>query len=54
MGTRADIATAVQEGRAAARRADPVTTCPHPATSVLRTAWIRGYAAARPATAPDE
>lgn len=54
MGAREDITRAVLEGRTAARNGDPPTTCPYPGTSVLRTAWIRGYARARPATAPDE
>ncbi len=48
MGTREDIARAVIEGTEAGRRGDPPTACPHPRTSLLRTAWIRGYARARP------
>ncbi|MFB7452835.1 Rmf/CrpP fold protein [Streptomyces sp. NPDC056194] len=54
MGTREDIARAILAGNEAAKNGDAPTTCPYPRTSVLRTAWIRGYAAARPATAPDE
>lgn len=49
MGTRQDIVEAVNAGREAGRRGDRVTTCPYPATSILRQAWIRGYAQERPA-----
>lgn len=48
MGTREDIARAVEEGREAGRTGQPPTTCPYPRTSVLRTAWIRGYAETHP------
>ncbi|MFB7461708.1 Rmf/CrpP fold protein [Streptomyces sp. NPDC056188] len=48
MGAREDIARAVQEGAEAGRRGDPPTTCPYPATDLLRTAWIRGYAQTAP------
>ncbi|WP_371795988.1 Rmf/CrpP fold protein [Streptomyces sp. NBC_01718] len=48
MGTREDIARALNEGAEAGRQGDPPTTCPHPSTSVLRTAWIRGYAGTAP------
>ncbi|MFJ7337873.1 Rmf/CrpP fold protein [Streptomyces sp. NPDC101116] len=54
MGAREDIVTAVESGREAGRNGDPPTTCPHPASSILRTAWIRGYAEQRPLTAPDD
>ncbi|MFC8584218.1 Rmf/CrpP fold protein [Streptomyces sp. NPDC057217] len=54
MGTRQDITRAVLDGAAAARRGDPSQTCPYPRESLLRTAWIRGYTAARPAPEPDE
>ncbi|AFU62145.1 hypothetical protein SV1_5 [Streptomyces phage SV1] len=54
MGAREDIARAVLDGAGAAREGKPPTVCPHPATSVLRTAWIRGYVRARPAPEPDE
>lgn len=50
MGTRAQIVEAVQAGREAGRRGDHVTACPHPRTSILRRAWVRGYAEERPAT----
>ncbi|MFE4203949.1 MULTISPECIES: Rmf/CrpP fold protein [Streptomyces] len=47
MGTRADIVRAVTEGAEAGRTGQEPTTCPYPRTSVLRTAWIKGYAPAR-------
>ncbi|MFF5501255.1 Rmf/CrpP fold protein [Streptomyces roseolus] len=54
MGAREDIARAILAGNEAAKNGDPPTTCPHPRTSVLRAAWIRGYADARPVAEPDE
>lgn len=48
MGGREDIVRATTAGREAGKRGDPVTVCPHPATSLLRRAWIRGYAETRP------
>ncbi|MGX1631254.1 Rmf/CrpP fold protein [Streptomyces albidoflavus] len=48
MGTREDIVRATQEGRTAAEQGDAPTACPYSGTSTLRTAWIRGYARARP------
>ncbi|QKN87533.1 hypothetical protein SEA_HFRANCETTE_6 [Streptomyces phage HFrancette] len=53
MGTREDITRAVNEGAEAGRRGDPPTACPYPRTSLLRSAWIRGYARARPITTTD-
>ncbi|MEU5343011.1 Rmf/CrpP fold protein [Streptomyces sp. NPDC020766] len=54
MGTREDIVKAITAGREAGERGDPPTVCPYPGTSTLRTAWIRGYAKARPVSAqPD-
>lgn len=50
MGTREDIARALSEGAEAGRRGDPPTVCPYPRTSLLRGAWVRGYARARPLT----
>lgn len=47
MGTRAEIVEAELRGREAGRRDDPPTVCPYPADSILRTMWIKGYAAAR-------
>ncbi|MFE9340861.1 Rmf/CrpP fold protein [Streptomyces sp. NPDC007063] len=46
MGTREDIVRAVTDGREAGRRGDRPTACPHPSGSILRRAWIRGYAEA--------
>ncbi|WP_406188386.1 Rmf/CrpP fold protein [[Kitasatospora] papulosa] len=46
MGTREEITRAVTAGREAGERGDPVTVCPHGRTSILRTAWIKGYAPA--------
>ncbi|MFE0762615.1 Rmf/CrpP fold protein [Streptomyces sp. NPDC053499] len=48
MGTREDIVRAVTAGREAGRRGDRPTACPHPRDSILRSAWIRGYAETRP------
>ncbi|MGW5673944.1 Rmf/CrpP fold protein [Streptomyces sp. NPDC003860] len=48
MGTREDIVKAVAAGRDAGERGARPTTCPYPTASLLRTAWIRGYASARP------
>ncbi|MEU9306948.1 Rmf/CrpP fold protein [Streptomyces sp. NPDC048256] len=48
MGAREDVVRAMQEGRTAAEQGEEPTVCPYPATSILRTAWIRGYARARP------
>ncbi|MFE6683936.1 Rmf/CrpP fold protein [Streptomyces sp. NPDC057729] len=48
MGTREDVTRAVGEGAEAGRRGDPPTACPYPRTSLLRGAWVRGYARARP------
>ncbi|WP_405912784.1 Rmf/CrpP fold protein [Streptomyces sp. NBC_00963] len=49
MGARAEIVQAVTDGAAAGRRGDRPTTCPYLRDSLLRTAWIRGYARTRPA-----
>ncbi|MFF4118970.1 Rmf/CrpP fold protein [Streptomyces sp. NPDC001714] len=54
MGTREDIVRAVLAGAEAARNGDEPTTCPYPATSLLRTAWIKGYARSRPVADQDE
>ena len=48
MAARADLAQALADGQAAAKAGKPPTACPHPAGNLLRSAWIRGYAAARP------
>ncbi|MEU8989977.1 Rmf/CrpP fold protein [Streptomyces sp. NPDC048558] len=48
MGTREEIVEAVTAGREAGERGDPPNVCPYPRDSLLRTAWIRGYAETRP------
>ncbi|MGW1405029.1 Rmf/CrpP fold protein [Streptomyces sp. NPDC002403] len=53
MGTREDVTRAVNEGAEAGRRGDPPTACPYPRTSLLRGAWVRGYARARPLASKD-
>ncbi|MFJ1708565.1 Rmf/CrpP fold protein [Kitasatospora sp. NPDC088346] len=50
MGFRADAVRAAAAGRDAARARLPVTVCPHSCESLLRLAWVRGYATARPIT----
>ncbi|MFZ3569272.1 Rmf/CrpP fold protein [Streptomyces sp. BH034] len=47
MGAREDITRAITAGAEAGRRGDPPTVCPHPRSSLLRSAWVRGYARAR-------
>lgn len=47
MGPREDIVKAVQQGAEAGRNGDDARTCPYPGDSLLRTAWIKGYAGAR-------
>ncbi|MBK3576133.1 hypothetical protein JHN63_20380 [Streptomyces sp. MBT65] len=54
MGTREDIVEAIQQGAEAGRRGDDARTCPYRGDSLLRTAWIKGYARERPATAAAE
>lgn len=51
MGARADLTRALLAGRAAAREGAPPTACPHPARTLLRTAWLRGYGQAANAAA---
>lgn len=51
MGAREEITRAVTEGRDAGSSGDDVRTCPYGRDSLLRTAWIRGYAEARPLSA---
>jgi hypothetical protein len=48
VGTRQDITEALLAGAQAAQNGDEPTTCPYPRDSLLRRAWIRGYARARP------
>jgi ribosome modulation factor len=53
MGEREDVARAITAGREAGDhdgQGDHVTPCPYPVTSLLRRAWFRGYAEARPLT----
>ncbi|WP_326698036.1 hypothetical protein OG909_12200 [Streptomyces sp. NBC_01754] len=52
MGTREEITRAVVEGAEASHRGNRPTACPYPADTLLRTAWIRGYATVRPLTEP--
>ncbi|MER5914550.1 Rmf/CrpP fold protein [Streptomyces sp. NPDC001982] len=47
VGAREQIARAIVAGWEAGRRGESPLVCPYPATSILRTAWIRGYARAR-------
>ncbi|MCX5161878.1 hypothetical protein OOK39_21825 [Streptomyces sp. NBC_00264] len=53
MGTRENIAQAIAAGAEAGARGDRPTACPYGAESLLRTAWIRGYARARPLAEQD-
>ncbi|WP_435194855.1 Rmf/CrpP fold protein [Streptomyces sp. NRRL F-5630] len=39
--------TAVQQGIEAGRQGDDPRTCPYPAESLLRTAWIKGVVRGR-------
>ncbi|MEU4092003.1 Rmf/CrpP fold protein [Streptomyces sp. NPDC026673] len=48
MGTRVDIAHAIEQGAEAGRTGQRATVCPYPASSLLRTAWIKGYASTAP------
>ncbi|MGF0176710.1 Rmf/CrpP fold protein [Streptomyces sp. Marseille-Q5077] len=54
MGTREDIARAVEVGREAGRQKEKPTACPYPRSSTLRTAWIRGYAETNPVSSQQE
>lgn len=54
MGTREDIVRALLAGAEAARNGDEPTTCPYPRDSLLRTAWIKGYARTRPVAEQGE
>lgn len=48
MGARVDLTQAITAGAEARRRGDRPTACPYPRGSLLRSAWIRGYARAQP------
>ncbi|XXJ55824.1 Rmf/CrpP fold protein [Embleya sp. MST-111070] len=43
----------MQAGEKAGADGDPVTVCPYPAGSLLRTAWVRGYARGRRTVAAE-
>ncbi|MFZ3471457.1 Rmf/CrpP fold protein [Streptomyces sp. 2.9] len=47
MGTRAQIVEAIQKGTEAGQSGAPPTACPYGRDEILRTAWIKGYAAGR-------
>jgi ribosome modulation factor len=47
---RATMTQAIADGNAAGLAGAHVTTCPHPRGSLLRAAWVKGYARARPVT----
>ncbi|MDQ0949326.1 ribosome modulation factor [Streptomyces phaeochromogenes] len=53
MGTREDIVAAITKGREAGEAGQEPTACPYPSTSILRTAWVKGYAPARRAREKD-
>jgi ribosome modulation factor len=42
------LVKAIAAGAAAGKAGKPVTACPFEGKSLLRSAWIRGYARARP------
>lgn len=46
--SRVAIVKAVREGAAAGSAKKLVTECPYPAGDLRRSAWVRGYASARP------
>ncbi|MDX3214565.1 hypothetical protein PV318_03265 [Streptomyces sp. ME02-6991-2B] len=48
MGARADIVEAIRRGEEAGRTGQRPTVCPYPGMSLLRTAWIKGYASTAP------
>ncbi|MFI6055511.1 Rmf/CrpP fold protein [Streptomyces violascens] len=50
--SRGDLIRALHAGQEAGRAGDRVTACPYPSGDLRRSAWVRGYAAARPL--PDE
>ncbi|MCY0942593.1 Rmf/CrpP fold protein [Streptomyces antarcticus] len=47
MGTRTQIVEAHHKGHEAGRSGEPPTVCPYGRDDILRTAWIKGYAAGR-------
>lgn len=48
MAGREALVRALDEGAAAGRDGALVTACPYPAGDLRRSAWVRGYAKARP------
>ncbi|GGW41307.1 Rmf/CrpP fold protein [Streptomyces xantholiticus] len=48
MGPRQQIVQALTEGAEAGRRGDRPTVCPYKGDDLRRSAWLRGYAKARP------
>ncbi|MEV8055161.1 Rmf/CrpP fold protein [Streptomyces antimycoticus] len=48
VASRVELTRALIAGRNAARANQPATVCPHPARTLARAAWIRGYAQVRP------
>jgi len=48
VGEREALVRALGEGAAAGREGARVTSCPYPAGDLRRSAWLRGYAKARP------
>ncbi|MFI1191548.1 Rmf/CrpP fold protein [Streptomyces californicus] len=47
MGTREEIVEAILKGRTAGESDQESPPCPYPRDSILRTAWVQGYAPAR-------
>jgi ribosome modulation factor len=52
-GSRGDLVRAINAGAEAGRNGDPVTACPFPAGDLRRSAWVNGYAKARPLKAGE-
>ncbi|MFE3586789.1 Rmf/CrpP fold protein [Streptomyces niveus] len=48
MGAREEITEAIIKGREAGEAGEKPTACPYPRDSILRTAWVKGYARTRP------
>ncbi|MFI9824423.1 Rmf/CrpP fold protein [Streptomyces sp. NPDC052013] len=48
MAGREELVRALDEGAAAGREGASVASCPYPAGDLRRSAWVRGYAKARP------
>ncbi|MGW9041243.1 Rmf/CrpP fold protein [Streptomyces lydicus] len=47
MGPKEQAVEAILKGAEAGETGQPVTVCPYPRESLLRRAWIKGYANAR-------